>query len=85
MGISKQPRKTGKNPNPDYTPPGYVKTRGVRRRLRLVDRDYLARICDARDVLCGYCSRGDCLMCTVHHLVADAFSEINDVEVDENA
>lgn len=50
-----------------------------------MDRDYLARICDARDVLCGYCQSGDCFMCTVHHLVADAFSELNDVEVEEDA
>ena len=50
-----------------------------------MDRDYLARLCDARDVLCGYCKSGDCFMCTVHHLVADAFSEMNDVEVEEDA
>ena len=50
-----------------------------------MDRDYLARICDARDVLCGYCQSGDCFMCTVHHLVADAFGEMNDVEVEEDA
>ena len=50
-----------------------------------MDQNYLARICDARDVLCGYCKSGDCFMCTVHHLVNDAFNEMGDVEVEYNA
>lgn len=50
-----------------------------------MDRDYLARICDARDVLCSYCDSGDCCMCTVQHLVVNAFSELNDVEVEDDA
>lgn len=54
-------------------------------RGEIMDQNYLARICDARDVLCGYCKAGDCFMCTVHHLVNDAFNEIGDVEVDFGA
>ena len=50
-----------------------------------MDRNYLARICEARDVLCGYCKSGDCMMCVVHHLVNDAFSEMGDVEVEYDA
>ena len=59
------------------SPPAYQEIRG-----EIMDQDYLARICDARDVLCGYCKSGDCFMCTVHHLVNDAFGEIGDVEVE---
>ena len=47
-----------------------------------MDQNYLARICDARDVLCGYCKNGNCLMCVVHNLVGDAFDEMGDTEVE---
>ena len=50
-----------------------------------MDQDYLSKICEARDVLCGYCKSGDCFMCTVRHLVNDAFNELGDVEVDLDA
>ena len=50
-----------------------------------MDQDYLAKICDARDVLCGYCKSGDCLMCVVHNLVGDAFGELGDTEVECDA
>ena len=59
------------------SPPAYQEIRG-----EIMDRDYLARICDARDVLCGYCKSGDCIMCVVHNLVGDAFDEMGDTEVE---
>lgn len=51
----------------------------------LLDRDYLAKILDARDTLCGYCKSGSCLMCDIHRIVEDAFDEMSEVEVEYDA
>ena len=48
-----------------------------------MDREYLARLCDARDTLCGYCKSGGCLQCKVRHIIDDAFNELS--EEDEDA
>lgn len=45
-----------------------------------MDRNYLAEICNARDVLCGYCESSDCENCQVSKLVNDAFDETDDEE-----
>ena len=48
-----------------------------------MDREYLARLCDARDTLCGFCKSGGCLQCKVRHIIDDAFNELS--EEDEDA
>lgn len=35
----------------------------------MIDRDELARICDARDVLCKFCECDECEKCRVQVLV----------------
>lgn len=41
----------------------------------MIDLDELARICDARDVLCKFCECDECEKCRVQVLVDDAFAE----------
>lgn len=48
-----------------------------------MDREYLAKLCDARDTLCGACKSGGCLQCRVRHIIDDAFGELS--EEDEDA
>ena len=59
------------------SPPAYLS------RFINMDRDYLAKLCDARDTLCGFCKSGGCLQCRVRHIIDDVFSELS--EEDEDA
>ena len=45
-----------------------------------MDREYLAEICNARDVLCGFCEVNECEKCIVTNLIDDAFNECDDEE-----
>ena len=47
-----------------------------------MDRDYLATLCNARDVLCEYCEVNECEKCIVTHLINDAYNEMGDEEVE---
>lgn len=50
--------------------------------MAMIDRDTLARLCDARDTLCGFCENTACDKCQVTMLINDALSE---AEEDESA
>lgn len=43
-----------------------------------MDREYLSKLCDARDTLCGFCEVDDCEKCIVTHLIDDAYNEMPD-------
>lgn len=45
-------------------------------------KEELAKLCEARDVLCGYCEANECDKCIVTSLIDDAFAELED-EQDE--
>lgn len=40
-----------------------------------MDREDLARLCDARDTLCAYCGDDNCEDCKVTALIDQAFNE----------
>lgn len=40
-----------------------------------MDKDYFARLCDARDTLCGFCEVDECEKCIVTQLIDDAYNE----------
>ena len=45
----------------------------------MIDKDYLAKICDARDTLCAFCENTDiCPIFQVTQLVDDAYAEAGD-------
>ena len=45
----------------------------------MIDKDYLAKICDARDTLCAFCENTDlCHKCQVTLLVDDAYAAADD-------
>ncbi len=45
----------------------------------MIDRNKLAEICNARDVLCKFCENYDfCEKCQVTSLVNDAYAEVED-------
>jgi hypothetical protein len=49
------------------------------RKVNMIDKDYLAKICDARDTLCAFCENTDlCPKCQVTLLVDDAYAEADD-------
>jgi hypothetical protein len=50
--------------------------------VRLMDRDDLAKLCDARDTLCGFCENDECEKCIVTLLIDQAFNEC-DLEEDD--
>ena len=41
-----------------------------------MDREYLAKLCEARDTLCGFCEVDECEKCIVTHLIDDAYNEM---------
>lgn len=41
-----------------------------------MDREYLAKLCEARDTLCGFCEVDECEKCIVTHLINDAYNEM---------
>lgn len=45
-----------------------------------MDREYLAKLCDARDTLCGFCEADECEKCIVAHLIDDAYNELPEDE-----
>lgn len=45
-----------------------------------MDREYLAKLCNARDTLCGFCEADECENCIVTHLIDDAYNEPGDKE-----
>ncbi len=46
-----------------------------------MDKEYLEKLCDARDTLCSFCEANECEKCIVSHLIDDAFNEMpNDDE-----
>jgi hypothetical protein len=51
--------------------------------VKIMDRDYLAQLCDARDTLCGFCEVLECDKCIVTHLIDDAYNELSDEEEEE--
>lgn len=53
--------------NPDET---------YERVISCMDREYLTKLCDARDTLCGFCKANECEQCIVAHLVGDAYNEL---------
>lgn len=48
----------------------------------MIDTNELAKICDARDVLCKFCELDECEKCIVQQLVDDAFAEAEESEDD---
>ena len=46
----------------------------------MIDRDELARLCNARDILCGFCENTACEKCQVTVLINDAYNETEDEE-----
>lgn len=40
-----------------------------------MDRDYLAKLCDARQTLCEFCEANECENCIVNHLINYAYNE----------
>lgn len=41
-----------------------------------MDMEYLSKLCDARDTLCGFCEANECEKCIVTNLIDDAFNEM---------
>lgn len=46
----------------------------------MIDHDDFAKLCDARDTLCGFCEADECEKCIVSVLINDAFNEVGDEE-----
>lgn len=47
-----------------------------------MEREELAKLCDARDTLCGYCQADECEKCIVTALIDNAYAELPDEELD---
>lgn len=45
-----------------------------------MDKEYLAKLCDARDTLCEFCEADECEKCIVAHLIDDAYNELGNEE-----
>lgn len=43
-----------------------------------MDKNSLEKLCNARDVLCGFCEAYECEKCIVTHLVNDAYNEVDE-------
>lgn len=43
-----------------------------------MDTDILAKLCEARDVLCGACEPDHCDLCQVTRIINDAFAAVED-------
>ena len=48
-----------------------------------MDREYLSKLCNARDTLCGFCEADECEKCIVTPLINDAYNELGDEEEDD--
>lgn len=48
-----------------------------------MDREYLAKLCDARDTLCDFCEANECERCIVTRLIDDAYNEMPDGDGEE--
>lgn len=51
--------------------------------VRAMDKEYLAKLCDARDTLCGFCEVDECEKCIVTYLINDAYNEMPDDDDDD--
>lgn len=51
--------------------------------MDIVNREYLSKLCNARDVLCNFCEANECEKCIVTCLINDAFNELDDDDDDE--
>lgn len=49
-----------------------------------MDKEYFAKLCDAKQTLCGFCESGECEHCTVSHLIDDASNELPESEMEYN-
>lgn len=47
---------------------------------RTIDKDQLAKLCDARDTLCNYCEADECEKCIVTSLIDTAYNECEEIE-----
>lgn len=45
-----------------------------------MDREYLAKLCEARSTLCDFCEADECEYCIVTRLIDDAYNELDDEE-----
>lgn len=41
-----------------------------------MDKECLAKLCDARQTLCEFCEAGECDWCIVNRLIDDAYNEL---------
>ena len=48
-----------------------------------MDREYLSKLCNARDTLCGFCEADEGEKGIVTHLINDAYNELGDEEEDD--
>ncbi len=55
-----------------------------RKENKNIDREYLAKLCDARDTLCEFCEADECEKCIVAHLIDDAYNELGDEEAGDD-
>lgn len=53
------------------------------KRRYVMDKEYLAKLCAARDCLCGFCEVLECEKCIVAHLIDDAYNEYEEENTDE--
>lgn len=51
-----------------------------RKGTKKIDKEYLAKLCDARDTLCEFCEADECEKCIVAHLIDDAYNELGNEE-----
>lgn len=51
--------------------------------MRIVDREELAVLLDARDKLCGFCENNACEKCRVTLLINDAYAECDEFNCDD--
>lgn len=49
-----------------------------------MEREYLAKLCDASATLCGYCEAEECEKCIVTRLIDDAHAELPDEDDDDD-
>ena len=54
------------------------------RQTKINDYDDLAKMCEARDILCGYCEADECEKCIVTNLINDAYNEAEEKGIIEN-
>ncbi len=48
-----------------------------------ITKERLAKLCAARNTLCGFCEADECEKCIVTHLIDDAYAECFDENEDK--